>query len=104
MPAKRIDNVHRPLVALMLAHGATFQSTAAVGNGCPDGVVGFFSVDAWVEFKTPGHSTKKATAERQAAWRQRWKGSPCWVLRCPADVVRMLEDMRGRARKLGGGE
>jgi hypothetical protein len=102
MRAAKLDNPQRPLISLLNSYGATFQSTAAVGNGCPDGFVGFLFLTDPVEFKTPGASKHKGPEERQAAWRQRWNGSPCWVLRTPNDVVAMLANMRERARKLGG--
>ena len=101
--SRKVDTIQRPLVKQLEAHGATFQSMAAVGRGCPDGIVGFLGLTAVVEFKSGARAAKRKskTAEQQAAWRQNWKGSPCWILTSWEDCEAMLETMRLLARIVG---
>ncbi len=113
--AAKVDLTHRPLIALLNSYGATVQSTAAVGNGCPDVWIGYLGIDQAAEFKTgpekkprvfaDGRRRKGTRTEMlQAAWHQRWKGSPRWVLRTADDVLALLDNMRRRSRKLQGGD
>ena len=52
-------------------------SLAAVGNGCPDALVGRGGRTFLLEFKTPrGAKRKGETADRQAQWAARWRGDP----------------------------
>lgn len=106
--AAKVDNSQRELVPYILAHGATFQSLATVGGGCPDGIVGFMSVTDVCEFKSGPEKKPRAfkdgrrrkgssTEAAQAAWHAQWKGSPRWVLRTRDDVVAMLNSMSERA-------
>lgn len=101
--SRKVDTIQRPLVNQLEAHGATFQSTAAVGRGCPDGFVGFLGVTDPCEFKSGDRAAKRKskTADMQAAWRQKWRGSPCWVITSWSDCEAMLESMRRRARLSG---
>jgi hypothetical protein len=101
--SRKVDTIQRPLVTLLEAHGATFQSMAAVGRGCPDGIVGFLGETAVVEFKSGARAAKRKskTADQQAEWRRKWKGSMCWVVTSWPDCERMLESMRRRARLNG---
>lgn len=89
--ACKVDNSQRELVPMIRALGASFQSTAEVGDGCPDGVVGFVGVDVFVEFKT-GKAKLRPEQER---WAANWRGAPRWVLRTPDDVGDLLKWMRG---------
>jgi len=104
--SRKVDTVQRPLVKQLEAHGATFQSTAAVGRGCPDGFVGFLGITDPVEFKSGACAAKRKskTADMQAEWRRKWRGSMCWVITSWPDCERMLESMRRRARLNGAWE
>jgi hypothetical protein len=105
--AAKVDNSQRELVPFLEAHGATFQSMATVGKGCPDGVVGFLGVDWLVEFKTgaapKAPSKRKAgrTEAAQAKWHAEWRGASVAILRTRDDAEKLLERMRFKARLLG---
>lgn len=110
MRSAKIDDSQRELVPFLQAHGATFQSLATVGKGCPDGIVGFMGVTAVVEFKTPRTPPKTSrrvprarkatrTVLAQAEWSARWKGSTVVILRTREDCTEMLNLMAVMAVK-----
>lgn len=92
--ACKVDETQKTLVPMIRALGASFQSTAEVGDGCGDGVVGFVGVDVWVEFKT-GRAKLRPEQER---WAAEWRGARPWVLRTADDVGNLLAWMKGARR------
>lgn len=108
MRAAKIDESQRKLVPFLENHGATFQSTASEGKGCPDGWLGYRGITDPVEFKTPKPPSKRplktprprkatSTEVAQAKWHAEWRGSPRVILRTEADCLRLLTSMRIRA-------
>jgi len=84
---RRVDKTHPAIVAALEAHGWLVLSLARMGKGTPDILAFHPARDVWrlVEVKTPGAvpKVKRArrttrsygdllTAERQAAFRERW--------------------------------
>tara|TARA_R100001082_G_C4333760_1_gene146890 strand:- start:233 stop:529 length:297 start_codon:yes stop_codon:yes gene_type:complete len=73
--AARIDGNQNEIVAALRAAGATVQSLAAVGHGCPDLLVGINGASLLMEVKdgslTP--SRRRLTPD-EAAWHASWKG------------------------------
>jgi hypothetical protein len=76
----RLDATHAAIVAALEAIGATVQSLADIGGGCPDLLVGFLGRMFLLEVKNPERATKagvprdKKPAEQQRGWRDWWRG------------------------------
>lgn len=94
----RKDANHDALAAVYIELGCSCADTSALGGGFPDAVVGAAGVTDLVEFKTQGGTIEPA----QVTFDAKWRGSPCWVIRTRDDVVFHVQNMRARARKLGG--
>lgn len=75
----RRDIIHAEIVTALRAVGASVQDLAAVGGGVPDILVGYRGINYLMEIKTPKHTTKAGTAERQLEWHQSWRGSAHYV-------------------------
>jgi hypothetical protein len=72
----RIDANQREIVAALRAAGATVQSLADVGRGCPDLLVGYRGVNYVLEIKD---GDKPKSAQRltvaEVHWHYTWRGS-----------------------------
>ena len=73
--AAKVDANQGEIVKALRAHGATVQSLAAVGHGCPDLLVGYQGVTYLMEIKDGSlpPSRKRLTPD-EAAWHASWKG------------------------------
>lgn len=73
--AANLDSNHREVVLALRAIGATVQSLASVGSGCPDLVVGYHGRNVLLEVKDgekpPAHRTLTAA---EADWHATWGG------------------------------
>lgn len=73
--AKKDDNHANVVDALRQIPGCTVQDLAAVGNGCPDLLVGFRGRNLCLEIKDgskpPSH--RRLTPE-QVVWHHEWRG------------------------------
>ena len=95
--ASRTDDNHRAIVSALRAAGATVQSLAATGAGCPDLLVGYRRAAYLLEVKRHGSEHAKAkpggkgkssqTATRQLEWRQRWRGPEVVTVRSPEEAL-----------------
>lgn len=94
----KVDVVQGGLVELYRAHGCSWWSTASLGAGAPDGVVGLGGITDPVEFK----AEKAKLMPHQQAWHEAWRGSPVRVIREREDVIQHVESLRRRARVLRG--
>lgn len=65
-----MDANQADIVAALEAIGASVQSLAAVGNGCPDLLCGFRGVNTLLEIKVPGEGLNA----RQKPWHRDWRG------------------------------
>ena len=79
--APRIDAVQPEIVEALRRIGCSVQSLAAVGEGCPDLLVGVAGVNFLVELKRPG---PYAFTGAQKTWHQEWRGR--------AHVCRSIDD------------
>lgn len=94
--AARIDNVHTEIVDALRKMGASVQSLAGIGHGCPDLLVGYQGRDYVIEVKT-----KKGTlTEAELEWATAWKGRHR-ILRSVEDVVRWITETRVEIWKEG---
>lgn len=75
MKAKKIDKNHGEIVNALRKAGATVQSLAGVGDGCPDLLVGYRGVNYLIEVKDGSKipSKQKLTAD-QIKWHLLWGG------------------------------
>jgi hypothetical protein len=66
----RTDANHKQIVQSLRDIGATVQSLANVGAGCPDILVGFRGANYLIEIKRPG----KRLRQNQRDWHNNWRG------------------------------
>jgi hypothetical protein len=92
--AAKIDANQEQIVSALRAAGATVQSLATVGNGCPDLLVGFNRQTLLMEIKDGKKvpSARKLT-EDQVTWHGRWNGGALAVVDGPEAAIRMLKVM-----------
>jgi hypothetical protein len=88
MRAKKVDLNQMEIVASLRKIGATVQSLATVGDGCPDLLVGFQGINYLMEVKDGGKvpSAQKLTPD-QVKWHIEWCGE--------VHIVRSVEDAFG---------
>ena len=81
MRAARIDANHKEIVDALRAAGATVQSIAPIGNGCPDLLCGFKNSTYLLELKDGQKppSARELTPD-QIEWHINWRGGPCQVV------------------------
>lgn len=83
--AAKVDANQAQIVAALRDIGATVQSLAMVGSGCPDIAVGYMGVTLLLEVKDGDKppSARKLTPE-EARWHESWRGH--------VDVVQDVEE------------
>ena len=73
--AARVDGNQTDIVSALEAVGASVQSLAAVGAGCPDLLVGFRGVNFVIEVKDPTQpACKRRLNSHQKPWHTNWQG------------------------------
>ena len=92
--AAKIDANQEQIVNALRAAGATVQSLAAIGNGCPDLLVGFNRQTLLMEIKDGSKvpSARKLTKD-QVTWHGHWNGGALAVVDGPEAAIRMLKVM-----------
>ena len=71
--AAKIDGNQGDIVIALEAVGASVQSLAAVGNGCPDLLVGFRGTNFVIEVKDPAQpANKRRLNSHQKPWHAEW--------------------------------
>jgi hypothetical protein len=90
--AARVDANHVEIVDGLRAMGVSVQSLAAVGDGCPDLLCGFRTVNIVIEVKAEGKKLKP----RQKTWHREWRGTAhvVWSL---ADAIQVMKHYGLRA-------
>ena len=93
--AAKIDANQEQVVAILRAAGATVQSLAAIGHGCPDLLVGWGGKTLLMEVKDGRKvpSAQKLT-EDQIKWHGAWMGGPLAVVDGPEAALRMLKAIK----------
>lgn len=91
--ATRIDEAQPEIVNGLRKMGASVQSLAKIGEGCPDLMVGYRGDNFIFEIKTPdsahskrGLNVKHPTPKKQQAWYDSWRGR--------VDVIENFEQAR----------
>lgn len=74
--AAKIDANQREIIKALRAVGATVQSLANIGKGCPDLLVGYRADNALMEVKDGAKppSARKLTDD-EAQWIGQWRGT-----------------------------
>lgn len=97
--AAKVDQNHADIVKALRTRGATVQSLAAIGKGCPDLLVGYKKVTILIEVKDGSKppSQRKLTPD-QLDWMTNWAGMPVVVANGIDDVIKLLEAIDEYAR------
>jgi len=86
----RVDENQTEIVTKLRKLGATVQSLATVGKGCPDIVVGHNGVNYLFEIKdgnkTP--SQQKLTPD-EIKWHETWKGK-VYIINCIDQAIALI--------------
>ena len=95
MKAARIDANQTAIVSALRAAGATVQSLASVGKGCPDLLVGFQNRTILMEVKDGAKppSERKLTPP-QLTWHAAWEGGTLSVVDGPEAALRAIGMLR----------
>jgi len=88
--AAKIDASQTQIVSALRAIGAFVQSLGAVGDGCPDLLVGYAGRTYLMEVKEP--HVKGRLRPSQIDWHAAWMpmGGPLYVVETPAQAMEML--------------
>jgi hypothetical protein len=86
--AAKVDATHDAIVTALRAAGASVQSLAPVGKGCPDALVGYRGITYTIEFKAG--RTSKTVKAAQDKWHSEWRGQPVAIAFTPDDALRAI--------------
>jgi hypothetical protein len=77
----RVDDNHAAIVGLLRGCGCSVFSTAGVGDGFPDLVVGFHDVTHLIEIKDGlKPPSKRRLTDDERAWHETWQGEPVYIV------------------------
>ena len=89
--AARTDKNHEEVVAALRKVGASVQSLASIGKGCPDLLVGYHGILYLMEVKDGTNiPSKQLLTEDQKKWHDAWTGSPVHVVRSIEQALKIL--------------
>lgn len=93
--AAKIDANQPAIVTALRQAGAFVQSLAAIGDGCPDLLVGYAGLTALVEVKDGSKlpSARQLTPDQQQ-WHQNWTGGTLAVVPDVEAALRVLALMK----------
>lgn len=78
--AAKVDGNQRQIVAALRGVGCSVQHLHAVGQGCPDILVGKNGVNVLMEIKDGSlPPSRRALTDDEAEWHQLWRGQVCTV-------------------------
>jgi len=83
----RVDRNQKEIVEALREAGASVQSLANIGNGCPDLLVGYMGRTYLMEVKG---IDGKYTLD-QSAWLIRWKGHTVNTVRTKHDALKAIK-------------
>lgn len=98
--AAKIDKNQPEIVSALRKAGATVQSLAAVGAGCPDLLVGYANRTALIELKN-GSNVPSAQKLRplQTDWHEAWTGGTLETVNSVESALRVLTVMTKELQK-----
>ncbi len=83
---KRVDANQKAIVQALRKAGATVQSLASIGKGCPDLLVGVHGENFLLEVKSG--KPWRLTPQEQA-WHEAWEGT-AFIALTPTDALRLF--------------
>ena len=91
MTYRKIDDNQGEIVQALRQVGASVQSLASVGRGCPDLLVGFRLENFILEVKdgTKPPSAQKLTPDEQE-WHAQWRGGVVHIVRNVDEALRAI--------------
>lgn len=90
--AAKVDANHAAIIAALRKVGATVQSLAAIGDGCPDALVGHRGKTYLFEFKNGANSpSRKKTTPDQDKWHAAWTGGALWVVYSTEEALDIIK-------------
>lgn len=92
----RVDANQKATVDALTKIGASVESLASIGNGCPDLLVGYKGATVLMEVKNGERPRSYVPlTPDQVKWHARWKGRRVFIVYGPADAVYMLTNIYG---------
>lgn len=93
--AAKVDANHESVVQALRSAGCSVQSLAALGNGCPDLLVGYKGMTLLFEVKdgTKPPSKRRLTPD-QAEWIKAWTGGAVWLITSIPEALDALEQSK----------
>jgi len=91
--AAKVDKNQAEVVAALRKVGASVQSLASIGKGCPDLLVGYHGILYLMEIKDGSNvPSKQLLTDDQKKWHEAWTGSPVYVVRSIDQALRILNE------------
>ena len=95
--AAKVDENQQKIVEILRAAGATVQSLAAIGHGCPDLLVGYQGQTILVEVKDGKKSpSERRLTEDQLKWHGAWNGGPLAIVTDVEGAWRAIGLLKGK--------
>jgi hypothetical protein len=89
--ARKVDANQAAVVRALRAVGATVQSLASVGGGCPDLLVGYRGRTYLLEVKDGARMpSKRRLRPGQEAFRDRWRGATVATVHGPKEALELV--------------
>jgi hypothetical protein len=85
--AAKVDANQTQVVSALEAAGASVQSLAKLGRGCPDILVAFRGSNHVMEIKNP--KGKNKVSDDQTKWHISWR-APVHIVRTPDEALRAI--------------
>lgn len=90
----KVDANHAEIVAALRQAGATVQSLAEIGDGCPDLLVGLAGKTVLIEVKDSAQPpSKRQLTDDQLRWHGAWTGGTLAVVCDVESALRVLRTM-----------
>lgn len=92
--AAKIDDNQKAIVNVLRQMGASVQSLATTGKGCPDLLVGYHGINYLMEIKDGDKmlSKQKLTID-QEHWHTLWRGS-VHIVKSVDEALKILQDKK----------
>lgn len=88
---KRVDENQAEIHARLREMGCSVQPISAVGDGCPDSLIGYRGFNFVLEIKNPKMKpSKRRLNEKQKKWHEGWKGQVAKV-ETLNDIIEILK-------------
>jgi Holliday junction resolvase len=90
--AAKVDTNHADVVEALRSAGASVQSLATIGKGCPDLLVGYKGMSLLFEVKDGTRSpSKRRLTDDQEEWIKAWRGGAVWLITSVPEALYALE-------------